>query len=202
MAFFTGSANRQYRDTRRNRLILCAAMAVIIAMAGVWLSEKDLCVEVRQCESTTPFLRLAIEPGAEFSVWFFHSYDRAFFEEHYQLKQDGRIVLTHMTFKSNLNGQGFEFGTYRSRPDGSAELADINMDVPEISFRLGSPDLANHTLFIGNRRIRLLDYAETGDMICIRSNVDYRWRTIWNKVHRFIQRDQNPELHSRSKEQT
>ncbi len=202
MAFFTGSANRQYRDTRRNRLILCAAMAVIIAMACAGLSGKNLCVEVRQCESTTPFLCLAIKPGAEFSVWFFHSYDRAFFEEHYQLKQDGRIVLTHMSFKSCLNGQGFELGTYRSRPDGSAELVDINMDVPKISFRLGSPDLANHTLIIGNRRLRLLDYAEAGDMICIRSSVDYRWRTIWNKVHRFIQQDQNPELHSRSKEHT
>ncbi len=202
MAFFTGSANRQYRSTRRNRLILCAAMAAIIAMAAVWLSGEDLCVEVRQCESTTPFLCLPINPGAEFSVWFFHSYDRAFFEEHYHLQQDGRIVLTRMTFKSCLNGQGFELGTYRPRPDGSAELADINMDIPKILFRLGSPDLANHTLFIGNRRLRLLDYAEAGDMICIRSNVDYRWRTIWNKVLRFIRRDQNPKLHSRSKEQT
>ena len=38
-------------------------------------------------------------------------------------------MLTHMTFKSALNGQGFEMGTYRARSDGSAELADINKQI-------------------------------------------------------------------------
>ncbi|MFH1488628.1 MAG: DUF1850 domain-containing protein [Pseudomonadota bacterium] len=162
--------------------MISAAGVVFFALAGAWLAVGEPCVEIRRCETATPLLSLATEPGTGFSLWFFHSYDRAFFEEHYRLERDGRIVLTHMTFKSSLNGQGFEMGVYRPLPDGSAELTDINKDVPEILFRLGSPDLANHTLFIGGRRLRLLDYAEAGDMICIRSGFRYRWQSAWDKV--------------------
>ena len=164
------------------RLSISAAVAAAIALAGLWLAGAEPWLEVRRCETAAPLLSLEMKPGKEFSLWFFHSYDRAFFEEHYRLERDGRIVLTHMTFKSSLNGQGFEMGVYRPLPDGSAELTDINKDVPEILFRLGSPDLANHTLFIGGRRLRLLDYAEAGDMICIRSGFRSRWQSAWDKV--------------------
>ncbi len=156
-------------------------MAVLSAMAGIWMTKEEPRLEVWRCEATAPFLSMGMSPGQEFSVWFFHSYDRSFFEEHYRLEKEGRIVLTRMTFKSSLNGQGFEMGTYHALPDGSAELAQINRDVPEILFRLGSPDMANHTLIIGKRRLRLLDYVETGDMICIRSNSRSRWRMLLEK---------------------
>jgi hypothetical protein len=96
-----------------------------------------------------------------------NSYDRAYFEEHYRALGDGKILLTHMTFKSSLNGQGFELGTYRAKPDGSAELIDINKSMDQIVFRLGSPDLANHTLLIHGHRLPLLDYADAGALLCI-----------------------------------
>jgi hypothetical protein len=171
----------RFRDNQRPWLI-GAAVAAVIAMAGVLLAGGGFCLEVRRCETAAPILSLEMKPGQAFSVWFFHSYDRSFFEEHYRLEQDGRIVLTHMTFKSNLNGQGFEMGVYRPRPDGSAELADINKEIPEILFRLGSPDLANHTLVIDERRLRLLDYFEAGDMICMRSGFYHRWQRAWDKL--------------------
>lgn len=166
----------------RTRLLISAAVAAAVALAGLWLASGEPWLEVRRCETAAPLLTLEMKPGAEFSLWFFHSYDRAFFEEHYRLGRNGRMVLTRMTFKSNLNGQGFDAGVYRPRPDGSAELTDINKDVPEILFRLGSPDLANHTLVIDDRRLRLLDYAEAGDMICIRSDFRCRWRNAWDRV--------------------
>jgi hypothetical protein len=115
-------------------------------------------------------------------VQFLHSYDRAFFQEHYRLEESGRIILSHMRFKSCLNGQGFELGTYRPLPDGSAELSNINKELEEITFRLGSADLADHTLVVGERRFRLLDYAEAGELLCIRSVIKPRWRLLWSKT--------------------
>jgi len=162
-------------------LFLVPAMIVLSAMVGIWMTIEEPWLEARRCEATAPFLNIEMSSGQEFSVWFFHSYDRSFFEEHYRLEKGGRIVLTRMTFKSSLNGQGFEMGNYHALPDGSAELAEINREVPEIVFRLGSPDMANHTLVIGKRRVRLLDYAEAGDMICIRSNLRSRWRMMLEK---------------------
>jgi hypothetical protein len=154
------------------------ALAAVILLIGLGLMLPRQRLEVCRCETATPVISLDARPGMEFSVWFFHSYDRAFFQEHYCVEKGGRLVLTHMTFKSNLNGQGFEMGTYRSRPDGSAELADINREVEEITFRLGSPDLANHTLILGGRRLRLLDYADAGDMICIGVVSRPLWETL------------------------
>ena len=186
--------------SNRTRLSIGAAVAAAVALAGLWIASGEPWLEVRRCETAAPLLTLEMKPGTEFSLWFFHSYDRAFFEEHYRLEQSGRIVLTRMTFKSNLNGQGFAAGVYRTRPDGSAELTDINKAVPEILFRLGSPDLANHTLVIDGRRLRLLDYAEAGDMICIRSDFRHRWQNAWDRV-RAAWRQEKTEPPGQSKEQ-
>lgn len=150
-----------------------------LALVGLLLLWPQQRLEVYRCETSAPLLSLEAGPGTLFSLWFLHSYDRAFFQEHYRLGQGGRIVLTHMSFKSSLNGQGFEMGTYRPRPDGSAELADINREVREITFRLGSPDLANHTLIVGGRLLRLLDYASAGDLLSIRSVFKPCWRVLW-----------------------
>jgi hypothetical protein len=164
----------------KKQVLAIAFLALIFAPIVAWFASKEPCVDVRLCETEKALVRIAAKPETEITLWFFHSYDRAFFEEHYLLKEDGSIVLTHMVFKSCLNGQGFEMGSYRSRLDGSAELVGINKNVSRIFFRLGSPDMANHTLFIGERRFRLLDYAEAGDMICISSGFCCRWEEMRN----------------------
>jgi hypothetical protein len=161
---------------RHGRKWLGAAAGVIVVLIVLGFMSPRQRLEVCRCESVAPFLSLEAKPGMRFSVWFLHSYDRAYFQEHYRVEEGGRLVLTHMTFKSALNGQGFEMGTYRTRPDGSAELADINKRIENIIFRLGSPDLANHTLILEGRRLRLLDYAAAGDLLCIRVVSRPYWR--------------------------
>lgn len=141
---------------------------LLISLAGCAHRHSPLTLNVATCNTGTALLRLPVNPGTDFSVWFLNSYDRAYFEEHYRVLGDGKILLTHMTFKSSLNGQGFELGTYRARADGSAELTDINKPMDQIVFRSGSPDLANHTLLIHGRRLPLLDYADAGELLCIR----------------------------------
>ena len=163
-------------QTRLKTRWLGVAAGVAVVLIGLGFMPPQQRIEVCRCESAAPLLSLQAGPGTRFSVWFLHSYDRAYFQEHYRVDEGGRLVLTHMTFKSALNGQGFEMGTYRSRPDGSAELADINQQVEKIIFRLGSPDLADHTLILDGRRLRLLDHANTGDLLCIRVVSRPFWR--------------------------
>jgi len=159
---------------RGRRSIRTTAAAILLVAAAVCLpvvearAQSGLCLEVTVCDTGEVLLQLEITAGTEFSIRFLHSYDRAPFEEHYRALGRERILLTHMTFKGSLNGQGFVLGTYRPMPGGSAELADIDQELEQVTFRLGSPDLADHTLSIGGRRLRLLDYAEAGTLLCIR----------------------------------
>lgn len=157
----------------------------IIAVVLVLLASEQHLV-VYRWETTAPLFKVQARSGTEFSLWFLHSYDRAFFQEHYRVEKGGRIVLTRMSFKSCLNGQGFEEGVYRTKPDGTAELFGINREIREIRFRLGSPDLANHTLIIGGRRIPLLKYAEAGDIICIRPVAMPRWQSLLENGARYF----------------
>jgi hypothetical protein len=159
-----------------------AALIGMALLIGLALTAPRLILEVLREGESAPLVSVGAGTGVQFSLQFLHSYDRAFFQEHYRLEASGGIILSHMRFKSCLNGQGFEMGTYRPLPDGSAELADINRAMGEITFRLGSADLADHTLVVGERRLRLLDYAEAGDLLCIRSAIKPRWRLLGSNV--------------------
>ena len=164
-----GEAQNPQQVSSRRRIFSGAVLALLLLLGiGCGTTHRQLFLEVAECDSDKVLLRRKTQPLSEFSVRFLHSYDRSFFEEHYRVLATGNILLTHMTFKSSLNGQGFAMGSYRARPDGSAELADIDQELEKVFFRLGSPDLANHTLTIGGRTLRLLDYAQAGDLLCIR----------------------------------
>lgn len=164
-----GSAVKIKRGGSRQCFITAIAVILLLCcFAGCGSVHPRMLLEVVECDSEKILLRQAAQPGTLFSVWFLHSYDRAFFEEHYRVIGEDRIVLTHVTFKSPLNGQGFVSGTYRSKPDGSAELSDINEEFEKVIFRLGSPDLANHALLIDGNHLRLLDYADAGALLWIR----------------------------------
>jgi hypothetical protein len=94
-----------------------------------------------------------------------HSYDRAFFAEHYKALGPGKILLTHMTFKSNLNGEGFEYTDFHLRPDGVGELRNINRQIEKVHFMMGSHDMADHTVIRGKIRTRLAERIQPGALV-------------------------------------
>ena len=145
-------------------ILLAAAMVATPTRAGQPVYGLGILAE----DETTPRLVLPVRAGSRLTVSFFHSYDRADFSEHYNVIGPGGILLTNMTFRSMLNGQGFDLGHYRAHADGSAELADINQRLEEVVFRLGSPDLANHHLTVDGRTHRLLDYFAPGTLLRLR----------------------------------
>ncbi|MCA1989148.1 MAG: DUF1850 domain-containing protein [Desulfarculus sp.] len=154
------------------RRIVCPILLILLAAglthAPAWAGAPDLALRVYAEDQTRPGLVLPVRAGSHLTVSFFHSYDRADFSEHYQVLGPGGILLTNMTFRSMLNGQGFDLGRYRAHADGSAELAEINQRLGEIVFRLGSPDLANHRLRVDGQTHRLLDYFAPGTLLRLR----------------------------------
>lgn len=144
------------------------ALALLGPAAARAASGPGLVLNLVETDSGRVTLSVPVSPGEEFTLWFLHSYDRAFFAEHYRVLAPGRILLTHMTFKSNLNGEGFEYGNFHLREDGVGELLDINERRSEVHFMVGSPDLANHTLILRGRRIPLVRYSPTGTLVSLR----------------------------------
>jgi hypothetical protein len=174
------------RRGRRSLAAAAFAAVLLLSFAGWWFFKPGLHLQVTRCDSDTALLRVDARPETRFSIWFLHSYDRSDFEEHYRVIGEGRIVLSHMTFRSTLNGQGFEMGTYRAKPDGSAELSGIEKEIGEVVFRLGSPDLADHTLKFAGRRLRLLDVAQAGDLLCIQVRSGSQFTRMLNGWRAFL----------------
>lgn len=154
-------------------------LATALALAGAWLAWPQPRLEVWDADRGQPLLSLPAAAGQEAQIWFFHSYDRAPFSEFYRLRPEGGFVLTRVAFRSCLNGQGWVGGVYRALPDGSAEVDHLDQPFDEVSFRLGSPDLADHALIFGGRRLRLLDHAQAGDLLNLRFLTRPRWQTLW-----------------------
>jgi hypothetical protein len=127
-------------------------------------------------------LSLPVSPGDCFGIWFLHSYDRAFFQENYEIDSRHQMFLRDMTFKSHLNGGGFAYPHFHLRPDGVGELREINEERNQVEFMMGSKDLANHTLLWKEGKIELSKYFEAGEIVTIRV-VE---KTGWKKVLRFI----------------
>ena len=148
---------------------LSSACLCTLLLLAFWLqpasAQAGLRLELVKTLTGEVAFSTPIQPGESFTVWFLHSYDRAFFAEHYQALGQGRIKLTHMTFKSNLNGGGFEYSDFNLRNDGVGELRNINKQLDRVHFMQGSPDMANHTLVLRGKRIRLVEYVEPGTLV-------------------------------------
>ncbi|MCF8042482.1 MAG: DUF1850 domain-containing protein [Desulfarculaceae bacterium] len=157
------------RSTARRLLGFAGALLLtLLCAAAAPAAEPGLVLNLVETDTGRVALSVPIAPGEAFTVWFLHSYDRAFFAEHYRALAPGRILLTHMTFKSNLNGEGFEYHDFHLRPDGVGELRNINEPREEVHFMMGSPDMANHTLILRGKRIRLVNYVSPRTLVSFR----------------------------------
>jgi len=114
------------------------------------------------------FLSLPVFPGDKFSIRFFHSYDRAFFQENYEIEHGSQILLRDMTFQSHLNGSGFAYSNFHLRPDGVGELRDINETREKVQFMMGSRDLADHKLIFKGKTFHLSDGIESFEIVEIK----------------------------------
>jgi hypothetical protein len=141
---------------------------ITMAVALLWAFWPTYCLEVSSLGRSKAPLSLPISSGTQFSIWFLHSYDRAFFQENYEINSRHQIILRDMAFKSHLNGSGFVYPHFHLRTDGVGELKEINELREKVEFMMGSKDLANHTLLWKEERIELSSFFKTGEIIQIR----------------------------------
>jgi hypothetical protein len=141
---------------------------VTLAAVLLWAFWPAYRLEVSSLGRSEAPLSLSISSGDRFSIWFLHSYDRAFFQENYEIDSNHQILLKDITFKSHLNGAGFSYPNFRLRSDGVGELKEINEKREKVEFMMGSKDLANHTLFWKEEKIELSRYFQFGEIIEIR----------------------------------
>lgn len=113
-------------------------------------------------------LSIPVSSGDRFSIRFLHSYDRAFFQENYEIEPGAQIVLRDMTFQSHLNGGGFAYPNFHLRADGVGELRDIHEAREKIQFMMGSRDLANHALIFKGKTFHLSEGIEPFEIVEIR----------------------------------
>jgi hypothetical protein len=175
------------RGGARGRYLACVGLTALLLMAFFLQpshARSQLQLDVVKTLTGEVAFSVTIEAGEVFTVWFLHSYDRAFFAEHYKALGKGRIRLTHMTFKSNLNGGGFEYSDFHLRKDGVGELRNINKELDRVHFMQGSPDMANHTLILRGKRIPLVKYVEPGTLVDLKVRAARPNTTATNNLDR------------------
>lgn len=139
-------------------------------------------LEVKSLSRPEAPLHFPLSSGDRFSIWFLHSYDRAFFQENYQIDAHHRIVLKDMTFQSHLNGAGFSYPNFYLRADGVGELREINEQREQVAFMMGSKDLANHTLLWKGEKIELSNFFQAGEIITLRVVERTAWKKLWQVI--------------------
>jgi hypothetical protein len=153
------------KRTQRGLIFSGFAMAVVVLLWALWPAYR---LEVSSLGRPKAPLFLPVSTGVRFSIWFLHSYDRAFFQENYEIGSRHQIILRDMSFKSHLNGGGFAYPHFHLRPDGVGELKEINESREAVEFMMGSKDLANHTLLWKEKRIELSRFFQFGEIVQIR----------------------------------
>ena len=154
--------------TKKGSILLRIAIGVVIIamlVGGLWPVYR---LEVSSEGRPDAFLSLPVSSGDRFSIRFFHSYDRAFFQENYEIEPRAQILLRDMTFQSHLNGGGFAYPNFHLRADGVGELRDINEARKKIQFMMGSRDLANHKLIFKGKTFHLSDGIEPFEIVEIK----------------------------------
>src|SRR4030042_3602096 len=142
-------------------------IAVVVSLIGVlsWVLWPVYRLEVSSEGRPNAFLSLPVSSGDRFSIRFFPSYDRAFFQENYEIEPRAQILLRDMTFQSHLNGGGFAYPNFHLRADGVGELRDINEARKKIKFMRGSRALPNHKLIFKGETFHLSDGIEPFEIV-------------------------------------
>ena len=108
-----------------------------------------------------------VQPGEEFVLSFVHSVNKRPVYDTLRVEADHLIIARSRfdSFGAGMPEATTPEGTLATAKDGWLEWT-VNRPIPEITVRVGW--VANHTLRIKNREIRLSDLAEPGQPLTMR----------------------------------
>ncbi len=158
------TSSRQRRATAARIGFAGLVLAGSLATTGL-AAPGPMHLEVEDASAGRHVLCLGVEPGEEFEVEFFHSYDKFPFREFYRVERVGQIVTARMVFRAVLNGQGYVYPGLRVREDGWAVIDGIEEANPRVEFLMGSPDFANHRIRVGGSTYALTRWIEPGSLV-------------------------------------
>lgn len=140
----------------------------VFAAWAFYLSSYQVFLRLENYETHAPLFWVRVKANDTFSLAFKHSYDKAMYIEHYRVVHGKAFVLTGITFKSDLNGQGFVFKNPKYLANGWGTLQNLRERMGVIPFMMGSPDEANHTLIIHGKRYLLTRFVHPGTPVASR----------------------------------
>ena len=108
-----------------------------------------------------------VRPGEEFVLSFVHSVNKRPVYDTLRVEADHLVIVKSRfdSFGAGMPDATTDQGTLIVAPDGWLEWT-VNRAVPEITVRVGW--VADHTLLIKDREIRLADLAEPGQPLIMR----------------------------------
>jgi hypothetical protein len=108
-----------------------------------------------------------VEPGEEFVLWFVHSVNKRPVYDTLRAEADHLVIVRSRfdSFGAGMPEASTADGTLTIAKDSWLEWT-VNRPVPDITVRVGW--VANHTLDIKGREIRLADLAEPGTPLTLR----------------------------------
>ncbi len=131
------------------------------ALSAVFFFPQHLVLEIANADTRQEVLCADMTEGEEFVLSFTHSVNRRPVYDTLRVARDHLVIVKSRfdAFGAGMPETTTEQGTFRVAEDGWLEWT-INRPLPEVIVRVGR--VANHTLRLKGREIRLADLAEPG----------------------------------------
>ena len=152
----------------KDRWFLWLGCPLILAVVVFFLFSPQIFLRLENAETHVPLLWIDVKGNEPFSLAFKHSYDKDMYVEQYKISGGKTIYLVGLTFKSDLNGQGFIFPNANYFSNGWGTLRGIHKKMASVSFIMGSPDEANHSLMIDHKKYFLTRYVSPGTPVALK----------------------------------
>ena len=132
-----------------------------------------------------------VQPGEEFVLSFVHSVNRRPVYDTLRVEADHLVIVRSRfdSFGAGMPEASTPEGTLTIAEDGWLEWT-VNRPVPEITIRVGW--VANHTLHIKDREIRLADLAEPGEAFNHARPQNSNVRPLQRQVHPMSENEKDP----------
>jgi hypothetical protein len=154
-----------------HRRWIAGLVAAGAGVAGLLLWPFIAALELVDGRSGHVAFCVRIQPGEEFVLSFVHSVNRRPVYDTLRIEADHLVIVKSRfdAFGAGMPDSSTEEGTLLVASDGWLEWT-VNRRVPEITVRVGR--VADHTLHLKGREIRLADLAQPGTPLtmCVRKS--------------------------------
>ncbi len=152
----------------KSRWLFRFGFLLVLGALVFFLFSPQTFLRLENDETHLPLFWIDVKGNEAFSLAFRHSYDKDMYVEQYKISEGKTIYLIGLTFKSDLNGQGFIFPNANYFSNGWGTLKGLHEKMASVSFIMGSPDEANHSLMIDHKKYFLTRYVSPGTPVALK----------------------------------